>query len=388
MGKWKLISLLLALCMLLGGCSESREVENQAYALVLGVDRDPADGMIELTIQIPKIGSPSGSGSVAESGGSKSGSPYLVVSAKGSNYFQALESLEWSVTRELNLSQMKLLIVSEEFARDPEFASTISQVADTYHLYTAAHFVVCDGSAKQFISGQETIIGTRLSTEIVAMFEHYVIHGYIPNITFADTYYALNSFYSDPMAIWGFSSAQSTSTETGIKEAATLIDPEGEPGNLVDSPSSRHYLGAMVFRNGVMAEKLDGKHMLFTNLILGDLSTFNYDYEDETYQMTLLGKPKYRVDIDGDQVSIRVSVQLSSIAQSNSDEELNFETSIEQDILETIQYCQDRGIEPFGFAEKAARKFLTIQDWLAFDWHARFSSAAIDVDVHTIHADS
>ena len=170
MQKLSLIILLFAIPIILSGCAEANEVENQAYAIILGIDKSDA-GEIEVSAQIPKIGSGSSS---EESGskGSKSSSSYFVVSAMGNTVDEAFESLQWEVPRELNLSHIKLVVASEGFAKSEDFSETISVIAETFQLYTSARFVVCKGPVRSFIEGIETIIGSRLSNEIDAMFEH------------------------------------------------------------------------------------------------------------------------------------------------------------------------------------------------------------------------
>ena len=88
------------------------------------------------------------------------------------------------------MSQLKLPIVSEELAASEGFHDLARTIALTRHLYTTAAFAVCEGSAGAFVESLETILGTRLSSEIAALFRHYAAHGFIPLGTFADMVYA------------------------------------------------------------------------------------------------------------------------------------------------------------------------------------------------------
>ena len=133
-----------------------------------------------------------------------------------------MEQLQWSAARELNLSHIALIVASEALASSAAFPRLIDSVAETRHLYTTAAFVVCSGRARDFIEGQETILGAHLSSEIAAMFRHYAAHGYIPKASFAELYYATHSCYSDPTAIWGFPDAGELATEDQPAAAAVL----------------------------------------------------------------------------------------------------------------------------------------------------------------------
>ena len=365
--------LILLLPLVLSGCSTSGEVENQAHALVLGIDRAESGG-IGLTVRIPRIGKSAG-----DEGGS---GEYLVLSAEGDDYAQALEYLQWAVTRDLNLGQLRLLVVSEALAREEGFPALINAVAATHHLFTAARFVVCEGSAKDFVSGQEIIIGTRLSSELSAMFRHYADHGAIPDAAFADVFYASGSVYSDPVAIWGFVSEK---PPTGSQSAAALMDPADDQDARVESPSSRYYLGAAVFREGRLAMRLDSRQTLYYNLIMGRHAAFDFDVGGRAVALSLSGRPKKRVEIDGDRVTVILKLTLTTIDRLSDAERSAVERALAEGIADTIRACQDHALEPFGFAQKAARRFLTLRDWLAFGWRERFSGAQVRVEVR-VHA--
>lgn len=380
----RLIILLLSISIALSGCTEATEVENQAYAIILGIDNNDA-GEIEISAQIPKIGS----GSSEESGGGKdsnNSSPYFVVSGTGDTVGEAFESLQWEVPRELNLSHIKLVIASEKLAKSEHFSETISTIAETFQLYTSARFVVCKGPTKEFVEGQKTIMGSRLSTEIDAMFEHYIARGYIPDTTFADLYYGINTFYSDPIAIFGFSSAE-TSDAVSDANADSFIFPIDNKDNRSSSISKQHYLGAAVFKDGVMNGLISKEDMLFINLIRGTLNTFSFQHNETTIQLTPIKSPSIKVRIIEGIPRISVKISLSSVSQGLHQGDIELEEKLENDIYKMISEFQNKKIEPFGFAEKAAGNFCTIQEWLDFNWREKFPSAEIVVKVQISDAD-
>ena len=375
------VAILLVCCILLNGCSSNPSIENQAYVLVMGVDTMPGD-RIGLTILIPKIGASGGASQ--EDSGNKDAS-YVIVSAEGDSYQSALEGLKWSATRELNLSQIKMIVFSEEISKKNAFKDVITTIAETYHLYTASRMVICQGSANEFINGHETVLGTRLFNELDAMFDHYSELGYIPVSNFADVYYAMQSIYSDPMTIWGFPSEQG---ETGATQASAMIGSDSEMKALTKTPSSRHYLGAVVLKNGKYSDKLNAHQTLIANLLSGNLDSFNYEANGQTFQLTPLERPSVRISFSGDKTDIIIKMRLSAIAQNSTFESNTVAPVIERDILETIRYCQNRSLEPFGFANKAALKVATIDEWFEMDWHNKYQNADISVNVHVMRSDS
>ena len=158
-------ALLTALSLMFCGCGLGDEVESRAYVLALGVDRAD-EGGIELTVRVPKIGKSDGG---AEKEGS-SDSPYLTFSASGKTLRQALENVQWIVPRILNLSHLKLLVVSEQLAAEADFRSVLNAVVELRHLYTAANMVVSAGKARELVEALELVIDARLSNELTMAF--------------------------------------------------------------------------------------------------------------------------------------------------------------------------------------------------------------------------
>ena len=62
--------------------------------------------------------------------------------------------------------------------------------------------------------------------------------------------------------------------------------------------------------------------------------------------------------------------------------------ALTQDIDEVISMAQELGVEPFGFAEKAVRKFTTIAQWREFDWEESFRRAEVEIEIEFIRSDA
>lgn len=367
MRKFGLIALLACAALLLCGCGVSGEVENQAYVLVLGVDRLD-DGQLELTARIPKIGK-SKAGESGEGGGD-----YLTFSASGGDYPQALEALEQATPRQMNLSHIELLVASEALAREEGFATLVSQIAETPHLYTTARFVVCEGRARDFIEAQETVIGTRLSSEINAMLEHYAQRGTIPDARFADAHYLLGSVYGDPVAILG------ATAQPAESPALSLISPSS-PTEGVSSPMGQRFFGAALFREGRMVGALDARQSMLMNLIRGDVRAIPFECDGRSYTLTVEGRVKREVRLEDGGMALRVTVRLSTLDDVCNEDAARLEDDLEIALRDVINECRRVGAEPFGFAERATGHFTTLDAWRKFDWRAKYAQAQVETEV-------
>lgn len=366
MGRLRLLALLICACAVLGGCGVSGEVENQAYVLVLGLDRSD-DGQLTLTARVPQVGGRGGGQDEPD------GSDYLTFSASGDTFVQALEGLQWATPRELNLSHIKLAVASEALARELDFGGLIGEVVETPHLYATARFAVCEGSAAGFIAEQAPVIGTRLSSELEAMLEHYARHGYIPDSSLAEVYYANNSIYSDPVAMLARS-------EDAAEPASLPLDA-GTAGADVRSPAGQRFGGAALFREGRLVGRLGTEDALCLSLILGSAKSVVWEAGGRRVALTPKGAPEKTVELAGDVARLGLSLFLTTPEDIPAAEVRRIEEELEDRISALIAECQRLGAEPFGFSEVAAAGYLTVPQWLNSGWRERYAGAEIYVSV-------
>lgn len=357
----KLSALIVILSLLLCGCQDTGEVENQAYVLVLALDGS-GDGDLALTARVPRIGRSDAQGDKGDS----SNSSYLTFSVSAPSWSQALDALQWATPRRINLSHIEMIVASEALASRNSFSSLMNEMADTPHLYTNARFVICQGSARDFLEAGETVIGTRLSSELHTMLSQYARQGYIPDASLADACYSANGIYGDPVAIWG------DLTGSGAQS--------NEPISVTESPMKQRFSGAALFLGGRFVRALSWRETRLLNLIRGQCRTLSYPWRDRTVELSLRSSTR-NAQIKRDAASLILRLEL--VAQKGLPETdiTALERSIQGDIARLIGNCQRLGLDPFGFAEVATGHFMTVWQWLAFDWHARYARAPLDVAV-------
>ena len=355
----RLTALTVLLALLLGGCQDTGEVENQAYVLVLALD-GTGNGDLSLTARVPKIGKSDAQGDKGDPGGS----PYLTFSVSAPSWSAALDALQWATPRRINLSHIEMIVVSEALASRPSFASLMNGMADTPHLYTNARFVICPGSARTFLEAGETVIGTRLSSEIHTMLSQYARQGFIPDVCLADACYCANGIYGDPIAIWG--------DLAGSEDDA--------PMSVTKSPMRQRFSGAALFRGGRFVRALSKRETRLLNLIRGQCRTLSYSWQDQTVELPLRSSSR-KVRIEGGDITLSLRLKLGVPGGFSETQRSALEQSTRNDIARLVGDCQRLGIDPFGFAESASGHFMTASQWLAFDWRSRFTRAPLDIEV-------
>lgn len=360
-----LATLVIVLELTLCGCQDTGELENQAYVLVLALDRGE-DGALAVTARVPKIGKGDEKGDKGGSGGGA----YLTFSVTAPSWSRALDALQWATPRRINMSHIEMIVASEALAAQASFPALMNAVADTPHLYTNARFVVCAGSAASFLEAGETVIGARLSSEIHAMLSQYASQGFIPDACLADACYCANGIYGDPIAIWGYAD-----------DGPARLDGRS---TVAASPLRQRFQGTALFRGGRFVKALSPDETRMLNLIRNQSDTLSYVWRDGIVEFSIASPVRKDVIVDGESVAISVALGLKAPEGVSDGDAKALEVSIREDILRLIESCQRLGTDPFGFAETAARRFATVPQWTAFDWHSRFPNAALNVAVDVL----
>ncbi len=368
--------MLLVLCMcLLGGCA-SKNIEAQSYAVSLGIDLTQ-EGKIEVSVQVPTLNQSSGGGDSGGGGGSDSGSQgYTFSTAQGETLTQALEMLNAGMTRELNLTGVKSIIISENLARSEKFRMLLEELAQAYRVYGAAEVVICSGTAKDFIAEQKPVIGLRLSESTTVSLRHYRETGYIPSAKAADVYYLSRSIYGDPVAILA------AVHEEKQEEGTPSTEGEAYAGELNQTGDNKsQYFGAALFADGVMVGRLNGMQTQLLNVMLGDLKHFSWIVEKIPVRISVSGVPNVKVDLSGDRVRIDVKITFEAMESQGGLSTDALRQLLLQRLNELTAYCQSCASDPFRYAEYAARQFIDVDRWIEYDWRSRFPQAQINYEV-------
>ena len=359
----KLAALIVVLGLALTGCQDTGEVENQAYVLVLAIDR-AEDGALALTVRVPRIGSGGSKSDKADSGGS----PYLTFSVSAPSWSRALDELQWATPRRINLSHIETVVASEELAAQPSFPELMNAIADTPHLYTNARLVICAGSARAFLEAGETVIGARLSSEIRTMLSQYARQGYIPDACLAEACYCANGIYGDPIAIWA-----------ELEEYQEGADASG----IMKTPMRQRFSGTALFHGGRFVHALSRAETRLLGLIRGQCATLTYMWRNEAVELSVHSVASKAL-VRQEDVILSLQAALSAPDGLSDADRSALEASVRGDILRLISACQRLGVDPFGFAESAAGHFTTVGQWTAFDWKSHYVRAAADIDVRIL----
>ena len=343
---------LLTLAVLLPGLTgcDALSPEKQAYVLCLAIDRQ--EEQLEVTIQLPKSG-----GSSDSSAGPEQASGYAYVSVPAESLADALERLEVSVPYPLNFSQLRLIVLSSEYAVATDLREPLRLLLSQRNLRASAQVAVAVGEASAVVRKQQPEFGMRMSKHIDNALRTLQGQGLLPNSALGRVVAAMED--GDPLLAlcavkpeqkqeqqpsapaWSEAAAPEAPAEWSDEATRMFSDVAGALPR--DSENPVEYLGAALLSAGRAVGLLTGSEMLlFTRLC-----------QDATLRCAVR------------QDSLQIQALLPATLA---------DATAEVDRL--LAKLQGLGSDPLGFALIAAGAFPTDDALAIYGFRARYATAS------------
>lgn len=350
MGKRIFLAGLAFLLLLpLSGCNDQTEVSDELYAIMLGVDQGEQGG-IRLTLALPVYGSSTGEGQ-------QEGEESKIYSAEADNVFEGLNQLHLQVAREISLLHLKLVVFSEELAREgiADHAAAVRHHIETRNVMGV---MVTSGTAEEYISHLKEDTAGTLSQELEKLLFRSRNNIYFPVRTFEEFCRDMESDYGQTYAVYRKS-------------------PEED----------EEQYGTALFRKGKMVGDLDKIQSACTMMVRGEFTGGTMEIDGATVDIN--GRPRagIRIQCNGQRPKIQLHLRVQGGFMEENDPakktELQQKTArgLEEYMKQAIRKTQSCGSDIWGFGRSAASCFATIPRWEAYHWNQRFSQAEVEVKV-------
>jgi spore germination protein KC len=401
----KLWAILGILCLLLplAGCYDATEIDEEVYALVIGVDKG-VNNMTRITFQYATYkeggGESKGGGGSDEKNGEVDGT--IISTVESPSLLSAINLLDSAVNRQISLMHVKMLVFSEEFAREG-VAGYIEPLARFRQVREFMRVVVCRGKAEAFIQENKSLIGANSAKNIELMFEQSKNSGYFPDVFFDEFYVGMLDPYGQPTAIYaGVNDFQHLPEYDGGKNQPVKTEQDQEPGDIPRRGGGKNELfGTAVFDGDKMVGSLTPDETRFYLLGIGEFERgfFTLDDPEKPGDVYVIeaelskspvmkgvlagGRPVIGLEltIDANIVSIQSRLHYESL------ENVNHLKNIIQDyfakgLQETVQRTQQEwNTDIFHFGKKIAGSFLTIPEFEQYDWLKHYREAKLSIEV-------
>lgn len=406
----KVIVLLITFVYILTGCTtDSKNIDDQAYAIMVGIDKG-VDNKIRLTVQFPTYKGGGNGSSLGGGGGNSDEKEHglvdgtIVASIECATVLEGINLLNTSTSRHISLVHCKAIIFSEQLAQDGInfYLSDFARFRETRRI---ANIGVCRGKAEEYIMENKTLIGDNIFKSIELSFSQSKNSGLFPMMGFTNFYKSTISPYSQAYSIYmGINNFKNLQNSDKEKNPPLKTHENYYPGDVPKKGNlKQEMIGTAIFNGDKLAGTLNAEETRYFLMVVNEFRHGILTIEDKRHPGMAIPfdlrpgrKPDIKVrfdkstpiidvnlNIEADIVGIQSGMHYESTDRIKELSDLLKDT-IEGGVSKTIKRVQKQmGTDIFGFGYYAASKFITINDLEKYNWLSHFIDAKINVSVRT-----
>lgn len=406
----KVIVLLITFVYILTGCTtDSKNIDDQAYAIMVGIDKG-VDNKIRLTVQFPTYKGGGNGSSLGGGGGNSDEKEHglvdgtVVASIECATVLEGINLLNTSTSRHISLVHCKAIIFSEQLAQDGInfYLSDFARFRETRRI---ANIGVCRGKAEEYIMENKTLIGDNIFKSIELSFSQSKNSGLFPMMGFTNFYKSTISPYSQAYSIYmGINNFKNLQNSDKEKNPPLKTHENYYPGDVPKKGNlKQEMIGTAIFNGDKLAGTLNAEETRYFLMVVNEFRHGILTIEDKRHPGMAIPfdlrpgrKPDIKVSFDKSTPIIDVNLNIeadivgiqSGMHYESTDriKELSdlLKDTIEGGVSKTIKRVQKQmGTDIFGFGYYAASKFITINDLEKYNWLSHFIDAKINVSVRT-----
>ncbi|UOQ49559.1 Ger(x)C family spore germination protein [Gracilibacillus caseinilyticus] len=387
--------IVFGLLILLTGCYDRIELEQQSYVIAMGIDKTENKGVYAFTYQIanPEVGSAAGQGGSNEPASE-------IVTVHGADILSATYTANSFVSKKITLDHTRIIVISEELARNPDFIRVIQSASRSPQIRRGVQLVVSKEKASEFINNNQPVMEQRPHKYFQFMLDRADQTGIIPAASLHRFFQITEGDADLFLAIYA-----STKKDKKQEQGKNKLEDEyiaGQIPQLGGSPTQ--FMGAGVFKEGKMIDTLDGEEVRIVHILDNTLELNNYlttmpDPFDPEFQLSYNYSQKQNAKVDityhqdkPTEIDVLVPFQIEVIAipsliryahdQEKQDALENAITKrLEEKTMEIIKKAQEQyKSDPFYWSLYIRHEFTNIKQYEKADWHKKiFPNAEVNV---------
>ncbi|MEH7276536.1 Ger(x)C family spore germination C-terminal domain-containing protein, partial [Neobacillus vireti] len=213
-------------------------------------------GKIKVTLLLanPEVGSMQGGGGSTEK-------PREIITFDANDFIVAKATANAVISRDISYELLSVFVVSEEFAKDPVFAQTFTDVLKDKEIRLSSYLAVSKEHAYEFFKRNRPKMETRPHKYFQFMISHGIENGFIPDSTLFRYFQTTERGTDLFLAMYTTTKRQK---HPKIKNDDQYLAGElNVTGELDDT----QFIGSAVFKNGVMTAKLTGQETRIVNIL-------------------------------------------------------------------------------------------------------------------------
>lgn len=353
-----------------GGCWDRREPESLVFPSILGIDV-AEDELFEVIALIPNPSARAG-GAAGITGGGAFAVPFWVNSGRGHTPFEALKQLALTTSRQINLSHVDVILISEKLAR-----RGIGPVLELYlrspDIRLIAEVAVVEGDLRNLLESEIPLEPTP-ALGLLAMLEFTrQERSQIPRGDFLEKAKLMTFPGFDPVFV-RFTVLKATATETSTDSGSA----QGQSQSQVPKPVVKIH-GAAAFDDDRMVGWFEDRESVGVNWLLGGISRTIVSVDSPRGGVITLELKQSGVKVtpvvSGNSISMEVKVgalaRVQDAAAHGHSEHIVFDSedpelvksvtdrvaqAVRNDIELALKKARELEVDPFGFGNTIYRK--------------------------------
>ena len=382
-----------------------QSIDDLAYVIALGIDTSDSNNL-KVSFQIAIPSQAEGSSSVGSSSSSSSES-YTISTVDASSISSARSLVNNYLSKEINLSHCKVVVISEEFAVKG-IADVVYTLTNDIEMRPDTNLMISSCDAKNILENSTPFLESLPSKyyEVIPSSSKYT--GYSPDTAIGDFLSSLSQSFGEPYAILcdvntgksssdsDYSNKQNSTIEkdTNMKSSTSEIESD-KSGILVT--------GTAVFHDDKLVGELTAIetlcHLIVTNHLQDCIITIPNPFsEDSTMDLyvTLNSNTKNTVELINGSPYVHSNVSLKAhILSSNENSDYtsegnlvtieNYVNSYMQSQISSYFYktAKEYKSDIAGIGKKVVGKFLTWEEWEDYNWLSNYENSFFDINVQT-----
>ena len=367
------IPLILLFCAMLLGCMQSKNIDEYAYVLNVGVERGTTmPYLVTVLISVP--------------GGTEDTKvENVVVTAEARSFSEACETLNAAYPSRLSFARASLLAIGEDLAKDGAQTAFLDFAFGKPDLWPNLRTVVVKPPIRDVFEGWITEADPSLRKIKTAVGDLANESGMAADIGYSTYLEAISDKRFDAIL------AYAGENEYGLQ--SDLVGGEAYPyvggSLLIESALKTSTAGSAVFDGDRMVGVLDGRHtmetLMVTDAFRKGVMCFSLP-DGSTFDVTLyrMRVPKIRIKNGKATVELFLEADIIEPAHVSTDrEELkeSIKEQLESELSAVLSALQKAGSDAMGFGRFRAKQFRTALEWEACNWKGEYRSLSVTFSV-------
>lgn len=387
-----IIILIVILLTAFSSSYTSRGIDNLAYVIAIGIDISNNDN-IKVTFQFMN------SSSFSKDSSSDQESSFINT-VESSSIDTAINLMNTYLSKELNLSHCKVVVFSEDIAKDG-ISTIVYNLINNSQLRPTTNVVVSKCDASYYIENSKPILESILTKYYDVFPNSSRYTGFTDNITIGEFFNNMVSDTREATAILGGMNFNNyNSLDNNTSDSSSIVMSNYTP---IVGERATENIGLAVFKDAKLVGELTALETLCHMILSNQVDSFIISVPDtqnanQTIDLSseLSKKSKFKVNIVDGAPYVTVDVYIESKILSIEKETDYLSTSVLKSISNSTNSYLESTISGYLYKTSkefksdidcigcyASKNFLTNKELEAFDWKNSYQNAFFNVNVHS-----